>query len=145
MKHWFVAGLVGLLVCGCSRPSGPAVVPVSGTVTFDGKPLKGATLRFIPTGATPGGGANGFTKPDGTYELTGIRGGAGTSPGEYKVVISKRVNPDGSAPDPNIPPIESPAKEVLPPQYSDESRSTLTKTVPEKGGTIDFALLKAGR
>ncbi len=50
--------------------------------------------------------------------------------------------PDGSdfPLDSDVAPMDSPAKEVLPGIYSDMDQTTLKATVPEGGGTIDFAL-----
>jgi hypothetical protein len=42
----------GLLTVGCSQ-SPPKPVPVSGTVTFDGKPLTDAQILFVEPGQSP--------------------------------------------------------------------------------------------
>jgi hypothetical protein len=66
-----VAVLVtALVLIGCG-PAPPQIVPVSGTVTLDGKPLPNAEIRFIPT--RPGLDGNmvgiGVTDDDGKYTL----------------------------------------------------------------------------
>ena len=55
---WFLAGLVAI-AAGCG-PSGPERVKVSGTVTFQGSPLKNGTIVFVPAEGTkaPPSGAN---------------------------------------------------------------------------------------
>lgn len=128
------------IVVGCSQSdtAGPKLVAVNGTVTLDAKPLANAQVTFLPTGNTPGFGSTAKTDAEGKYKLKGQRGGEGAVAGTYKVVISKRVLPDGSIDD--KPPIESQAKEMLPVKYSMEPQSTLTATVPESGGTVDFSL-----
>ena len=133
--------LLSLIQAGCGGPSsGPSLVPVRGTVTLNDRPLSCAVVTFIPTGSTRGGMATGRTGPDGTYTLRS-REGAGALPGEYRVVISKRVMPDGSdvPADDTTPPMDSPARESLP-AYSDANRPILTAIVPDNGGTIDFPL-----
>ncbi len=137
-----IAGLMVLGLGGCSKD--PKLVPVTGTVTLDKKPLSGALVTFVPMGSTPGTGSFGRTKADGTYQLVAYRGGAGAVAGQYKVTISKRVMADGSDLPENseVPPIEAQARETLP-QYSDADQTTLTATVPPAGGTIDFPLKKA--
>jgi hypothetical protein len=136
-------GLAFLIVtlAGCGESSGrPSLVPVSGTVSLDDKPLSGAVVTFIPAGSTPGGMVTARTGQDGQYTLKS-RNGSGAPPGEYRVVISKRKMPDGSdvpADDPT-PPIQSPARETLP-LYSDQNNPTLGATVPPDGGTIHFPL-----
>ncbi len=48
--------------------------------------------------------------------------------------------PDGTPGPEGVSPIESPAREVLPPHYSDEFASQLIKIVPAEGGVFDLAL-----
>ena len=72
---------LGLIVmaagCGTTVPNQPKLVPVSGAVTLNGKPLAGATVEFVPTGSTHGTGAYGCTDKTGKYELSTTRGGKG--------------------------------------------------------------------
>ena len=86
----------------------------------------------------------GKTDAAGKYTLAGSRNNEkGIPPGEYRVVVSKRLMPDGTelAPDDNTPPMMSPAKESLPESTSSMTSSKQTATVPPGGGTIDFALV----
>lgn len=131
-----------LALAGCGGKSEPSHTGVSGLVTLDGQPLSGAEVTFIPIGQTQGIGAQARTGLDGRYQLVDRRGTSGTAPGSYKVIISKRIMPDGSGlpVDDQTPPIESPARESLPPNYSDGTRTELHATVPEQGGTVDFPL-----
>ncbi len=137
--HLPAVSLLLLTLAGCGSKEGGHVA-VTGTVTLGGEPLPGALVTFLPTDSTQGIGAEARTGPDGVYRLIDRRGAAGTLPGTYKVTISKRVMPDGSDPDPNVPPIRSPARESLPPTVADPSRTTLKADVPDHGGTIDFPL-----
>jgi hypothetical protein len=144
-------GLLCLLLLtpgGCGKGKDlPDLAPVTGTVTLDGQPLAEAEITFTPIGTTAGLGSEGRTAGDGKYQLKAVRRGAGAAAGQYKVVISKRVMPDGSVvrPSPDTPPIMSPGKELLSPQYSDPAQTTLTATVPAGGGTIDFPLKTSNR
>lgn len=138
---------IGLLLatvtgCGGRDANLPPLVPVEGTVTLDQKPLSGAMLTFLPTGATRGGGATGYTDQAGNYELQSPDGRAGVPVGEYRVIVTKLVMPDGSDFPVNseIAPMDSPARQVLPDRYSDDRQTKLTATVPERGDTINFAL-----
>ncbi len=139
-----VACLLILVVVGCGGrdPNLPKLVPVEGTVTLDGKPLGGTSVTFIPTGTTRGNGAMGYTDAEGKYKLSDPRGGEGSPAGEYRVTCNKLVMPDGTdfPMNSDIPPMDSPAREVLPLIYSDMDETTLTFTVPEAGGTADFEL-----
>jgi hypothetical protein len=109
-------------------------------VTLDGRPLPGATVWFYPEGSTPGLGGSGRTGLEGKYTLTPARGGAGLPPGEYRVVVSRALRPDGSPPDPHVPPIESDARETLPAVYSNRETTTLRAGVSKEASRYDFAL-----
>jgi hypothetical protein len=119
-------------------------ITVTGTVTLDGHPLPDALVFFYPEGTTPGLGGSGRTTSDGKYTLLPAQGKPGISPGHYKVVISRPLRRDGSPADPNVPPIESDARETLPPRYSDRSASKLTAQVSKDKTVQDFALTKKG-
>lgn len=142
----FSAAILILSAAGCGKGD-PSHVRVSGTVTLNGAPLAGAGVAFIPTGDTQGIGAEARTGPDGRYDLIDRRGTPGTQPGAYKVTISKRLLPNGAEvpADDRTPPIESPARETLPPHYSDANRTTLRAVVPAQGGTLDFSLKGKGK
>jgi len=138
---WVAVGLVAL-ACGCSK-SDPSLVPVTGTVTLNDQPLANATVTFIPKDGTPGFGGVGRTDAAGKYTLKGSRDDApGIPAGEYRVVIGKRLMPDGSEvpANDNTPPMNSPAKESVPAAYSSLAATTLSATVQPGGGPIDFPL-----
>ena len=137
----FVAAVVGLSGCGESVTQSDTAIPVTGTITLDGKPLEGAGVTFIPLVADQGQGGVGSTDAEGKFEVTHFRTGKGLEPGEYRVAISKLVMQDGSP----IPPGTSSAaelatKNVLGPQYSDPNSTTLKANVASGGKPIDFAL-----
>jgi hypothetical protein len=140
MKRWtaFLAALTfGLAGCSSSN-----VVSVTGTVTLDGAALPGAVVTFRPADQkTTGLGGSGTTDANGKFVVTGARGEKGLAPGEYAVIISKRLRPDGSAPDPNVPPMESDAVEKLPPRYSDQQQTVLRATVAKDKAAHEFPLV----
>lgn len=89
----------GLFGCGSGDETDRyKLVPVSGTVTHNGKPLEGATLTFTPDPTnpqpTPGGDVTG---PMGNYKAM-YRGRSGLAPGKYRVLVSKTVLPPGMKP-----------------------------------------------
>jgi|SRR5947209_409262 len=146
-RHLGPAAFALLLLGGC-HSADPSLVPVSGTVALDGQPLANATVTFIPKDGTPGFGGVGRTDAAGKYKLLGSRDDApGVPPGEYRVVIGKRLMPDGSEvpADDKTPPMNSPARESLPGEYSSMSASSLGASVQPGVGPIDFALKKSGR
>jgi hypothetical protein len=78
---------------GCGDSSGlPPRYRVSGTVTYNGKPLERGTINFAP--ADGKGRAAGGTITDGRYSLTTQDPDDGALPGKYKVsVVAKATDP----------------------------------------------------
>src|SRR5262249_49904716 len=107
MQKRMLGGL--LVLCLGLAGCGGDEIRVTGTVKqTDGTPLSGALVTFYPASqTTPGLGGSGQTGAGGQYVITGNRGEKGLAPGEYTITISRRLRPDGSPPDPNVPPIES--------------------------------------
>jgi hypothetical protein len=141
MRKWMVGGLA-LLCAGLVGCPGAGEVPVSGTVTFaDGSPVSNALVSFHPDGEkTSGLGGHGQTGADGKYVLVAARGEKGIAAGEYKVTISRRLRPDGSPADPNVPPAESDARESLPEKYHLLRAAILRVTVSKEQPVHDFSL-----
>jgi hypothetical protein len=141
--------LVLLLVlglgCGSGKPEGPELVPVTGTVLLDGKPLPGADVTFVPTENTPGMGGSARTDEEGKFELTYARGDSGAPAGQYRVTVSRRLMPDGTPVpvDDETPPIDSPARETLPAVYNDPEQTRLTATVEANGSSVELKLESA--
>lgn len=143
-----LVGLTGLLVAaaGCDGQRMP--VPVSGTVTLDGRPVEGATVTFHLIGDDRDGRpAIGQTDKTGTFRLkTGNEDGA--RPGDYKVVITKNVLADPKLKIPDFPDTpegrnqrdhflwkhfgddQPPYRSVLPDRYGDLKATPLTCKVP---------------
>jgi len=138
-----------LLVAGCGGrdPNLPEMMPVSGAVTLNKKPISDAVVWFIPAGSTRGPAAGGRTDQDGNYELFSARGETGTAVGEYRVTIQVVAGidmmPGGDGGDEtellSIPPAR-PVASPLPRKYSIRAKTPLTATVSEGGSVIDFAL-----
>jgi len=139
--------VMSLSGCGgtsAGEDEGPALIPVSGKVILEKKPLAAADLTFVPTGTTEGTGGSVRTNETGEFtEVMYARGGVGLPPGTYKVAVSKRVMPDGSPvpADDQTPPIESPARETMPPSYSDPEMTEL-EVVVEEGKLLELKLQK---
>lgn len=126
-------------LAGCGRGvSVPSTVPVSGAVTYKGKPLQGilvtlhrpgeaATGAFIPAGQTG---------PDGKFTLSTGAPGNGAPPGTYVVTFTK-------------PEIGSPAStgsveteiDAFGGKYSDPAQSKWTVTIADGDNALPpFAL-----
>lgn len=127
-----------LVLFGCGGAPERNLVPVEGTVTLEGQALDGAYVEFVPQGSTPGRGYIGRTDSEGKYQLNTIDGADGAAPGEYKVVVSKWVMPDGTAFEPNqdISAMDAGAVRLVAEQYEDPDTTPLTASVPPSGGTV---------
>ena len=78
-----------LLLGGCGVSGGsPSVetVPVTGKVTYKGKPLAKGVVTFEPR--TIGRTARGEIGPDGTFEMTTLKQGDGAALGKHRVSVS---------------------------------------------------------
>lgn len=85
-----LGGLFFLLMAGCG--DGKNLVPVSGSLTVDGKPADGAVLLFFP-GNPDDPVSTGNSDASGTFKLR-TDGEWGALPGQYVVAVSW--------PDPNV-------------------------------------------
>lgn len=85
-----------VLFSGCGE-SGPKLLPISGTVTNNGKPVEGASVVFTPDPTNPlGQPATDVTGPDGNYKaMTNNR--SGVAAGKYRVSVVKVPTPTESA------------------------------------------------
>jgi len=94
------AWMTTLLVAGSLVPQGcakkpPPVVPVSGTVVLEGKPVPLAQVTYYPLFAGFGGEviAAGISDENGRYELA-CPLGEGACVGRHKVTVSDAPSPD---------------------------------------------------
>lgn len=149
----FVLAAIAICSTSCnSEPPGPKLVPVKGLITLDGKPLSAADVMFIPQGDTKGQGGVGRTDESGKFEVLSFdRKHKGAPVGNYRVIVSKLVKPDGTdyIPDPNAGPFDTGGfKELLPAAYrdSDTAQSKLSADIPDTGtDTIELKLNSKAR
>ncbi len=138
---------VSIFINGCKReapPGPPKLVPVSGKITHEGKPLAGAVVVFNPSG-TEGNLSIGETDANGEFKLSHMNF-PGCSAGQYKVGVSLKMNSKGkpvtlseqSALAPSAETMQ--AIEVIPDQYSSLGKTMLTAEVKPDGGTFSFDL-----
>jgi len=144
---------VGIVLAGCSNSSKPPTYPVTGTVTWRGKPLAGAVITFVPT-AADGEAASAISDSEGKYALTTWEAGDGARPGQYRVKLSKqdRATVDPSKMVKNLTIEEEqkiyvenkkpppPAKSLIPSKYQDDQTSGLVHTVENKPTTFDIKM-----
>jgi hypothetical protein len=120
---------------GCSS-SGPEIAYVEGRVTMDGKPLKDATVVFVPDNGRPAGAT---TDEDGHYVLNFSQGRKGAIPGTSTVRIMTMRDAGMDENGQNVP--GSP--ETVPDRYN--ANTTLEFTVePNKKNVANFDLQSTG-
>lgn len=136
----FVPGIIAAMGCG-AKPGLKGGVPVTGTVTYQGQPVEGATVVFrSDVGMTA---AAGRTDATGHFQLASQTVGDGAMPGSYHVGVSKvdvvagTITAEEAAkkfskgPQPDAPP-----SDLLPEKYKlDHSELTADVTV---GGPNSF-------
>jgi len=95
---FLVPGLISAVFAAGCGGSAESLVPVSGTLLVDGKPMDGVDVTFVPEGAKNGRGGFGKTDEAGEFTVTDIAQNLpGLAAGKYVVAYSRRRLPDGSA------------------------------------------------
>jgi hypothetical protein len=134
----FCAAIAMTAVCGCGGYSHSAhiekVAPVSGTVTYQGKPLDGYRVVFMPTdGRRP---ASGVTDADGRFVLGTNTANDGAPPGPSKVSFAWEPPRSGEPGQETIndAPDKLPKPRIkVPDKYNDPEKSGITYDVPARG------------
>jgi hypothetical protein len=144
--------LAGLLVAavGCGSDDGIGKrYPVSGKVTYNGKPVEKGTISFVPEVAD--GRPASAVIADGQYgEATTLTAGDGILPGKYKVTVSALDDVDiskaeaeqpGGAPDQvTVARIAAKAKPKVPLKYADAATSGLAFEAKAESNTFDIEM-----
>lgn len=86
-KGFWVAAALAALAAGCSRKGTAPTAPVSGVVTYQGKPATDVRVIFTPQGGRP---AIGHTDAEGRFSLTTFQQDDGAVPGTHVATISDR-------------------------------------------------------
>jgi len=145
----FAAGLSPLSGCGDDEGIGQRY-SVSGTVTYNGKPLEKGTINFQAV-ATDGRSASGEIQ-DGAYRITTQSPGDGALPGKYRVsVTAKEVDmakveatskkQGGTMPSKKeLGRAFQQAKRLIPAKYESPATSGLEAEVKEESNTFEFTL-----
>ena len=128
------ACLVGLLAqAGCGRR--PTLVPVSGRVTLDGKPLEFGSVMIQPTG---GPAARGTVRPDGGFTVGTFAPGDGAivGPATVRVACYEQQRPGAPPPQGEL----ALGKSLIPEKYTQFETSGITATVAAGMGPLEIDL-----
>jgi hypothetical protein len=140
-----VAALCLLVVQGCGR-SRPETSPVTGHVTYGGKPVSSGRIVFYPS---HGRSAMGTIEPDGSYRLTTFDPGDGALLGRHRVTIEatrivRAPQPKNLGEESQFNGVAANGLAVLwlvPEKYSRPESTPLTAEVTRGKNTIDFKLV----
>lgn len=121
-------------VCGCGQTL-PGLIPVSGTVTLDGRPLASGTVTFY-SGNTAGGTGQ---ITDGVCHINQSTSVRGVASGHYQVAVQcweippHAVQPDGT--------IGGPGRSFIPDRYTSAQTSGLSVEVGSQSTEFELELL----
>lgn len=124
-----LAGGLLLAAPGCWG-RGPKLVPVSGTVTIDGKPLSTGFVRVVPESGRPCGGKIG---PKGRFTLGYLKDDDGCVVGTHKVEVQAFQDLSPTV-----------RKWLIPKKYTSVATSGLTVTVDGPTDALRIELTWAG-
>jgi hypothetical protein len=128
-----IVALGTLTGCAPQPYEGKPRIPLTGRVTYDGRPIDGGTISFIPTDES--NRVSGGPLIQGAYSVPEEKG---ANPGAYRVEI-RWPQPTGKKyKDPDTLETYNEQKESLPKKYN--TQSELTADVSEAKNQFDFDL-----
>jgi len=138
--QFLVLSLVLVGVTGCSgRSDRPELGLVTGTISFKGAPLVGASVTFLPDGGRP---SVGKTDSSGSYQLVYIRNVQGAKIGSNRVEIRSLAEGADTQHDGDgeevAQKVKRVTKEIVPAKYN--QKSELLVDVKSGKNTFDFNL-----
>jgi len=142
-SSFFVLLSLCLPLSGCGGGGdAPQLIPTTGKITYQGKPLEEATVLFTPE---KGPIAIGSTNDKGEFQLS-TQGRPGATVGQHRVTIrafEKVKAPVKAVPTSDDPSVESenykPAVSRIPDKYSDNKKSELMANVQPKAADNIFS------
>ena len=134
-SHVVVALLLVTACCILGCNSGETLGPVSGNVTFQGKPVTEGTVLFRNKEMGVYMTAN--LDSQGHYEVKQPKGN-GLPPGDYQVSVNPPLFDAPMAG--SKQPVKIPTFPNIPRKYHDPDQSGLTLTVPEEGTTLNIEM-----
>ncbi len=123
-----VATIGFLSACSSDNAGDPTITPVTGRVTLEGNPVKGAIVVFRPKTSDGATTAQSTTDAEGEFDVhifldSGKRTKRGMMPADYQIEVTQLVKASGEAS------IFSPPKNMLPVKYASVQTSGLEATV----------------
>jgi hypothetical protein len=139
---WAACAVMLSAAAGCSGK--PKLVPVTGVVKLDGKPVDGVRVYFWPNDQTAKTFVNqfaiGFSDKEGKFSLRGTNGD-GIQAGGYKVTFARPMTRAGKATTKsNQKGEEVGAQESLPTELTELTQTKITANVTEASHDFVFDL-----
>jgi hypothetical protein len=126
---------VVLMLSGCNSANRAQTYEVSGNIQFDGQPLKGGMVVFMPDKGQAAKGAIGL---DGSFKLGTYGVDDGAVAGQYKVMV---IAADREAMQGGAAALERPLPTLIPTHYGSTTTSGLAFEVkPSQPNIAHFAL-----
>jgi hypothetical protein len=145
-----VLSTAAFLLAGCADQTGLSKrYPVTGNVTYKGRPLVAGNINFIPTSGSATDRAATAPIENGRYTLTTATENDGALPGTYDVTITstevdltevKANMKGGSGHQDDVLRATRNAKSLIPAKYGFPDKSGLKVEVKATSNTLDFAL-----
>jgi len=127
MKNASILLLLALLLIVLSGCGGPNLAPVTGTVTYQNKPIKQGSITFVPTKGRP---ATGKIVNGEIVDVTTVKPGDGAAVGTAKVAIQASENAGDMYKE----------KSLLPARFGNADTSKLTADILPKDTKLTFDL-----
>lgn len=114
------AALVLCHITGCQDPDRPLLIPATGKVLHNGKPLTSGSLIFFPDqdAEYQNDSPTSMLLVDGTFSMKTFPFGEGVAPGRYKVCLSSSL-----------------AAGIRKPDYGDPQKTPWEVEIPDTGRT----------
>lgn len=126
----FLATACLTLCSGCFGQKGLETAPVTGVVTYNGKPLPYGSVSFRPQAGSP---ATGEIQSDGTFSLSTYRNGDGAIVGTHQVSVTSTEAHAGDMAETAANTEMKVPKSLIPKKYTSFSTSELTAEVVADG------------
>lgn len=132
-----VALLMAVAFVGCSKSESRLPVhPVTGQVTFNGKPAAGAAVVFHPKNTATNPTAQAKADAQGNFNLTTYQAGDGAAPGEYAVTVELRPTVTVEGGELGL------GQNILPPQYSSPKTTRISVNVAEGVNSVPIKVTR---
>ena len=141
LKYGLLIALLGAaMMLGCNS-GGQRIAPVSGTVTYNGKPVPGAHVSFVPSDGSSRA-AEGLTDANGKFTLGTFSTSDGAVVGTHKigVIANGPARPARPGEGSGMPGETVPGPPLIPAKYFSPETSGITQEVKPGSNSVELTL-----